>query len=822
MKVSVNWIKSIVEAEQTSANLIPKDINLLIDKIGAQLGAVDEVVDVGKKYKGVVVAEVVKCDKHPNADKLSVCMINVGKARPVQVVCGAPNVAAGQLVVWIPPGVAVPSTFDKDPLVLEAREIRGVVSNGMIASPKELGISDEHEGILVIDKNARPGDDFAELYRMDDYIIDIENKMFTHRPDLFGMLGIARELAGIQGYRFKSPSWYTENAPIPESRAHNDHKLTVKNQIPKLVQRFCALIIKDVKVGPSPIWLQASLSRLGIKSINNIVDLTNFYMLLSAQPLHAYDYDKVKTGVLGIRMSKKGEELRLLGGKTIRLGEEAVVITDGHKPIGLGGIMGGADTEVDKNTKTIILECANFDMNTTRLTAMQYGLFTDAATRFTKNQSPLQNRAVIARAAEDILRLAGGRVCGKLVDEFNKLPERAKVTVSQNFINDRLGLKLSVREMAKLLENVEFKVQISGSSLKIEAPFWRMDIKIPEDIVEEIGRLHGYDHLPLELPPRDLTPAKSDARLSFKSRLRAILAAAGANEVLTYTFVDKSLLRTSGQDPKDAYHIRNALSPDLQYYRLSLTPSLLEKVHPNIKVGYDEFVLFEIGKGHMEGELDKEKLPKELERLSLVIASKIPKAGAPYFAAKKFCGYLLAELRIKGVTYEQLDPSTERKTVPYYDPARAANIKLNDKVIGRIGEFKPSVSQVLKLPRFCAGFDLHTDELMDAASSTEYQPLNRFPSLDQDLCLRSTTDLTYAQLTKFLEKELTQASGEHGYGFTVEPIDIFQRQNDKSHKQTTWRMRLWHPDRTLTTVEANKLLDKIAGEVFKQIKAERV
>ncbi|HET7827644.1 MAG TPA: phenylalanine--tRNA ligase subunit beta, partial [Candidatus Saccharimonadales bacterium] len=356
-----------------------------------------------------------ECTKHPNADKLSLCLVDDGGVNKqvkraadglIQVVCGAPNVKAGLLAAWIPPGATVPSTYDKEPFVIEARPIRNKTSYGMLASAKELDIGDDHSGIVEIDKDTKPGDSFAELYQMDDCIIDIENKMFTHRPDLFGMLGIAREIAGIQNRAFKSPAWYQETASLPTDGRKNVLKLTVKNDVPKLVPRFCAVAVKDVKVETSPLWLRASLSRLGVKAINNIVDLTNFYMLLTAQSLHAYDYDKVKTGVLGARLSKKGEKLALLNGKTITLNGGAVVITDGQKPIGLGGVMGGADTEVDEHTKNIILESASFDMNQTRRTAMEYGLFTDAATRFTKNQSPRQTMAVLGKAVEDIKQLA--------------------------------------------------------------------------------------------------------------------------------------------------------------------------------------------------------------------------------------------------------------------------------------------------------------------------------------------------------------------------------------------------------------------------------
>ena len=831
MKVSVNWIKFINDKYGCAANPMPGGIDKLVEKIGAQLGAVEEVVDLGKKYEGILIVKVVSCEKHPNADKLTFCLVDDGRANKkvkrnktglIEVVCGAPNVKAGMLAAWIPPGATVPRTFDKEPFVIEAREIRGKTSHGMLASPKELALGDSHEGLLVIDEPAKPGQLFAKVYGLDDYIIDIENKMFTHRPDCFGMLGIAREIAGIQGQVFKSPDWYKEDASLPADGRKNVLKLQVKNDVPKLVPRFCAVAIADVKVASSPTWLQICLASAGVKSINNIVDTTNYLMLETGQPLHAYDYDKLKTGILGVRLSKKGEELQLLGGKTIKLDQEAVVITDGSKLIGLGGVMGGADTEVDQNTKNIVLEVANFDMNATRRTAMAYGLFTDAATRFTKGQSPRQNLAVIARAVDEVKKLAGGRQASALLDDRYFAKVRTPLKVSAEFINERLGLRLSAKEMQKLLENVEFKVKTLSNKLEVTAPFWRTDIEIPEDIVEEIGRLYGYDHLSLSLPPRDLTPTNLNPNIVFKDRLRDILTSAGANEVLTYSFVHGDLLKKAGQDSKDAYQIANALSPDLQYYRLSLTPSLLDKVHPNIRAGFDEFALFEIGKGHLKGLVDEQGLPKELERLSVILASKNTQASAPYFAAKNFCDYLLHELGIHNAVYIPLNPQKTSKTATYYNPDRAALIMIGDRKIGRVGEFKQSVAAAFKLPKHCAGFALHVDELLAASLPPEYKPLNRFPEVEQDFCLRSPADLSYAELTDLIIKNITKLTKAHGYEFWWKPIDIFQKDSDKTHKQTTWRIILFHPERTLTTQETNLLLDKLAELAKKELNAERI
>jgi phenylalanyl-tRNA synthetase beta chain len=854
MKVSVNWIRQFNTLNKASADPMPNGIDDLLEKIGAQLGAVDEVIDLGKRYKDILVVKVISCEKHPNADKLSLCLIDDGGVNKkvkrnsdglVQVVCGAPNVKAGMMAVWIPPGATVPSTFDKEPFKIEAREIRGQVSTGMLASPKELALGDSHEGLLVIDEDVKPGWEFAKVHKLDDFIIDIENKMFTHRPDLFGQLGIARELAGIQNHTYKSPDWYRVDALVPSSKADNNLKVNVKNEVPKLIPRFCILPIKDVKVGPSPVWLQSCLARVGIRPINNVVDLTNYLMMLLAQPLHAYDYDKVKSkdpgadhATISVRLSKKDEKLTLLGGKVVELKENTITIATDKEAIGLAGVMGGADTEVDGNTKNIILEVGTFDMNTVRRTSMNYGLFTDAATRFTKGQSPLQNQAVIAKAANEIMRLAGGRVSGTLIDSNHVDPKALNrgslhepVNVTPQFINERLGVSLDTSEIKKILENVEFKVKLHGEQLNITAPFWRTDIEIPEDIVEEVGRLYGYGKLPVVLPRRDLTPAQIEPELEFKSRLRDILTRAGANEVLTYSFVHGGLLKKVGQDESLAYKISNAISPDLHYYRLSLTPSLLEKVHSNIKAGFKNFALFEINKTHNKKHFEKDEpgVPREFNELALVFAATEKEnevGGAAYYQARKFLDFIASKLAIE-LTYTPVekDSSAEFFVTKPFDHNRTAMVseKETKQPIGFIGEYKTEVAKSLKLPKLSAGFELDVNLLMAVAKpSKEYEPLNRFPSLEQDFTLRASSALSYAQLEEFMRMQLQEAAKQHGYNFELSPLDIFQKEDDKKHKQTTWRIILSHPERTLTTEETNKILDKIAGEAKKKLQAERI
>ena len=585
MKVSLNTIKYINAVYGCSEDPYAYGVDDIVRRIGHQLGAVEDVIRTGSKYEGIVVAKVISCQKHPDADKLNICMIddgnvveNVerGNGGMVQVVCGAPNVAAGQLVAWLPPGVVVPSTLNTEPFTLERREIRGKMSNGMLGSPRELDLTDDHLGILVIDPAdigedlAVPGTPFGKLYGADDVIIDCENKMFTHRPDCFGMLGVAREIAGIFGDPYRSPDWY--KSPIKQE-ATSELPLEASVQIPELVPRFVVRAMSDVAVGPSPLWLQAFLRRVGVKSINNIVDLTNYFMLVTGQPLHAFDYDKVAAlsggegAYIQARLAEEGEELTLLGGKTVKLNTKDMVIATDSMPIALAGVMGGAATEVDESTRNIIIESANFDMYAIRRTSMRHGLFTDAVTRFNKGQSPLQNEQVLAKIIDEIQKTTDARVASPLFDmaAFDLAANNLNtVQTTVAFINERLGSDLSAEEIRRMLENVEFTVELKANSeLVVTAPFWRMDIAIAEDIVEEVGRINGYDRLPVVLPARNSKPAAKNTLRIFKQSLRDQLAALGANEVLGYSFVHGDLLRATGTDPDQwAYHLRNARSEE--------------------------------------------------------------------------------------------------------------------------------------------------------------------------------------------------------------------------------------------------------------------
>ncbi len=828
MKVSLNTIKQYIDFE-----LPPVDE--LVKRINEQLGGVEEVIDLADKYKDAKIVKVVECEKHPNADRLNVCKIDAGTGELIQVVCGAPNVHADMWAVWLPPESIVPSTYGTDDeFKLGARELRGVMSNGMLAAGDELAINSDHDGIIEInpeewrpyDIEIKSGVSFAEAYGLNDTIIDIENKMFTHRPDLFGQLGVAREIAGILGHTFTSPEWYLN---VPEFASAEGLELEVFNEAGDKVPRIMFAAMNNVEVKPSPLWLQCALVAMGGKAINNIVDVTNYVMLLTAQPTHAYDYDKIRGHKIGARMAHQGEKIELLNGKTYELTEDDIVIADGEGAIGLGGIMGGGNSEVSADTKNIVLEVATFDMYVARKSSMRHGVFTDALTRFNKGQSPLQNDRIINLLMMSIKDVSAAEQASEVFDQKvfrddhddNFKDKWTPDTIASEFINGRLGTKLSDKQMVELLENVEFHSHDMGhlDEICVTAPFWRTDIEQPEDVVEEVGRLYGFDKLPRELPTRTTKPAEKNEKRELKQHVREILAKAGANEVLTYSFAHEKVLKNAGQDPSCAYKLSNALSPDLQYYRLSMMPSLLDKVQVNYRAGYDQFALFELGKTHFKGEMDSNEpsVPNEDNHVALILAygDKQKPAGAAFYAVRRYLERIMDISTAEVVALKDFDTANDEKSaqlVAAYDKNRAAVIVKDGQIWGVFGEFTQAAKKAFKLPDFVAGFEVHLDLL--TSKENQYEPLSRFPSITQDISLVVPSETSYQSVFDQANKVLEQ-SADASERVYIEPVAVYQAENNHDIKTITLRVTVTNFDRTLVEDEVTALIEKIRTSIEK-------
>lgn len=833
MIVSINWLKQFMGID------VP--IDELVTLIGSRLVEVEEVIDLGAKYQNVVIADVKHAEKHPNADKLSVVHIDDGGAAKdvarlenglVEVVCGAPNVREGIKVAWLPPGATVPSTYGKDDFVLEARPLRGVTSNGMIASAKELGIGDDHSGIVEVDKDVPAGTPFAEAYELNDYLLDIENKSLTHRPDCFGLIGFAREVAAIQGKQFTSPEWLLATEPVLAPIAEGVEKVTISAQVkdPDISARYQIVALDKVDASKqSPFAIQTWLARVGIRPISAVVDITNYLMYLTGQPTHAFDLDKViaehpeHKPEITVRESREGEELALLDGRTITLASDDILICAGDKPIGLAGAMGGATTEIDENTTRVLVESASFDLFRLRTTQMRHGIFSEAITRFTKGQSPVQTAPVLASAVRMLADVTGARRISEVVDEYPRKPTQPTVEVSLRQVNDLLGASFDETAVADTLQHTEFTV--AKNPLRVMPPYWRMDIHITEDVIEEVGRVNGFDNVPPSLP---LRPFKAVAPSGFdqtRTSMRHLLARAGANELLTYNFLSSNLLKKSGESPDDAYRLVNSLSPELEYYRTSLLPSLLAKIHPNHKLGYDVFALFELNKTHNKNEVGDDKLPRERDELALVwsAADKQSKryAGAAYYQAKKYLSFAAQSLNVP-LSFRLLDgaevPEWLGLRTAVFEPKRSAVVLAGDTPIGVVGETKATITKNFKLPSQLAGFELDMRLLHEArGQQSGYVPLSRYPGTSRDICLRVDVQVGHGEVESAAREVMANSELEAA----LLPVDIYQKDGEDK-KQITLAVSMISHEKTITNDEANELVAAIAQRAKEKLGAEHV
>jgi len=826
MIISVNWLK-----KYTSIDL---PVEELVSLIGSRIVEVESVTGLADKYKDVVVVRVEGCTPIPDTDHLNATKIDDGgyikdverdDKGLVSVVCGASNIHTGMLVAWLPPNSTVPDSYnEKEPFVLQSKKLRGVMSNGMIASAKELDLYDDHTGILEIDQEVEPGVKFADVYDMNDYLLDIENKSLTHRPDMFGIIGFAREIAAVQDKSFVTPEWLIQTAPDYEKVVSKIDNLTIKIESSDICDRYQIVVMSGAdSSSKSPLWVQTLLARVGVRPVNAVVDVTNYLMMLTGQPLHAFDYDKllkVSGGKpeISVRLGSKGEKLELLDGRTIEISDEDILITAGGVPVGLAGAMGGLNTAIDKDTKNIIIESATFNLYSLRSTQMRHGIFSEAVTRFTKGQPAALTTPVLSTAIELLEEWSGAKRVSEVIDSNGVRTEGDSITVSVSHLNSILGTSMSQTEVEDTLRAIEFAcLSVDHDTLKIAAPYWRSDIHIPEDIIEEVGRIKGFDSILPTLPVRDSSAVMPSAYDRFRYRLRQILSEAGANEVLSYSFVHGDLIQKSGQSIKNSYRITNSISPELQYYRQSLTPSLISLVRPNIKKGFDDFAIFEINKVHPKDlGLTSESVPVESDSISLVIASKNIGMGSPYYRAKSIVDYLQFKLGLNLVFEKVVD--TDDAVLAPFEPKRSGVVYTMDGIkIGYVGEFNNRVKKSFKLVDNVAGFEFDLKNLYQVVEGkqAEYRPTSRYPSIERDLCFQVSKETQYSDLYKLVEESCKTGD----IGSSIMPIDIYQPK-DANTRNITLRIKLTSESRTLTGDEARVIIDDIAKKADKELSAK--
>ncbi|MEI9914248.1 MAG: phenylalanine--tRNA ligase beta subunit-related protein [Candidatus Saccharibacteria bacterium] len=498
--------------------------------------------------------------------------------------------------------------------------------------------------------------------------------------------------------------------------------------------------------------------------------------------------------------------------------------------------MGGRDSEVDENTKTIVLEAATFDMYDIRRTSMELGLFSEAVTRFTKGQSPLQTLRILGYAISRLTELApGSKVASAVVDDVH-LPEATikrdsihpAITVSADFINKRLGTTLSEGEITSLLQNVECQVEINTNELSVTAPFWRTDLEIREDVVEEVGRLYGFENIKPVLLEGQVRAVTKNKDLESKSDVRHLLASAGANELLTYSFISKKLVEGANQSVDSAFEIANSISPELNYYRVSVLPSLLSKVQMNIKAGFDEFALFELGTYHIYGiyKEDEPELPAEFPSLALVYAARHPGSSAAYFKAKNLLVYLLDELNLVDVKFVPLSSVKDiadnlSELAKPFDINRSALVVSGDKQWGVVGEFSRDTLAKLKLPKYSAGFEVDSRLFLDSHRDEVYKQISRFPSVKQDITLKVAGESNYSAIYSYLVEQLSGLAAKTS-SYSLTPTSIFSPEGSDGSRNYTFHLVIADDERTLKDQEVNELLDKLAALAKDKLGAVRV
>ena len=732
MLVSYNWLKQYTNVEDNA--------NALAEKITRGGIEVEGVEYLAEEISNVVVGYVVSKEKHPDAEKLNVCQVNVGEEENLQIVCGAPNVDAGQYVIVAKVGAKLPG------IKIKKAKLRGVESQGMICSLAELGLSKSvvpknyQEGIYVFETEQELGSDVVEVLGLNDYILDLS--ITPNRADALSMRGLTYELGALYNNK-------VDFNDVEKEENYEDTSLQVAIESDSC-RNYVGQVVKNVEVKSSPLWLQTRLMNSGIRPINNIVDITNYVLLEFGQPMHAFDKDLVGDKIV-VRDAKEGEVLETLDGEERKLQTTDLVITDGTRAIALGGVMGGKNTEVSEETKNIILESAYFNPTSVRRTSAAHGLRSDSSARFEKGIDPNMQKAALDRAVELILELCPNAVVESSVGVVNKEEEKV-VEITTSYINNYLGITLSTEEIVAILEGLSFAVEVTGENLVVKVPTRRPDISIKQDLVEEVIRIYGYDNLASTLPKFSKT---TKGGLTYSQRmvrdLRAVYASLGFNDTINYSLVSEE---EATQYTLEDHHKVRLLMPMTETHstlRQSLVPGLLNTVQYNVARKQKDLKLLEIGRVFF-GSGDDNIQPKETLYLSAALtgeerATKWLKESSSldFFAAKGYLEVAFDRLGLdEKVTYK-------KSTLEGMHPGRFAEVYLGEKRIGFIGEVHPQVADKLGLNTTYV-FEINLDEVISESKvKPKYEEVTKYPEITRDIAMLVDVKDEYQNIYNVIE-----------------------------------------------------------------------
>ncbi len=725
MKVSLSWLKDYITINMDAADLA--------DALTMAGLEVESVADRYDYLSSVVVGRVKEVGRHPNADKLKICRVDTGD-RVWSVVCGAPNVEPGMLAP-----LAKPDTVFPDGFRLEKSVIRGASSEGMLCSDAELGLGIDSSGIKALDSSLEVGTRLADALGLFDMVLELD--LTPNRPDCLSVIGIAREIAAIQ----KTPLSYPDYTI--EDKADAIHKISsVKIEAPDHCPRYCARLVENVKVTTSPFWLQDRLLSIGLRPINNIVDITNFVMMETGQPLHGFDFDFLAENRIVVRTAAEGEKFVTLDEKERTLGAEMLMICDGAKAVGVGGVMGGLNSEIEATTTRVLIEGAYFNPVSIRRTSKKLSLGTDASHRFERGVDPEGPIRAVNRAAKLMVELGRGNLVEGIIDEYPK-PQTAKsVELSVRRTHRLLGIEPDAKRIKNLLESIEFKVEKitsenSDERLTVIPPTFRVDVSRPEDLMEEVARLSGYNNIPTTFPAMPAEGRTSDHYLELRSRIKRLMCGFGFTEAITYSFASElssDRLQLKDKDVRRAFiHILNPLTDDQTVMRTSLIPGLIEAAVYNIARQVKNLKLFEIGKIFIKS--DRQVLPLEPEYLSALWTGTRDDASwhsreipCDFYDMKGAAEGLIHALKIDKIRFSQMPEGS----CDYTRPGHTARILAEGAQVGLVGEIHPRVRRNFDLKQTAFILELELDKIISLMPpAAGFKPIPRFPAIYRDITI---------------------------------------------------------------------------------------
>jgi len=795
MLISLRWLRDYVDVDLTPAELA--------DRLTMAGLEVDAVRDVSPDFTRVVVSKILSVKPHPNADKLSLCEVATG-TETLPIVCGAANIHAGDVVPLAMVGATIPGGS-----TLKRSLIRGERSEGMLCSEEELGIGPDNTGILILPDGLQPGQDLADALDLRDTVLDIG--VTPNRSDCLSIIGVAREVAAITGRKLRRPEIsFTENSEDIQGIT------SVRILDPDACPRYTARVIRDVDIRPSPAWMRRRLESVGLRSINNVVDVTNFVMMELGQPLHAFDFRFLEQGRIVVRRSRAGEIFVSLDEKERVLQPDTLMICDGVKPVAIGGVMGGLNSEIQNDTEMILLESAYFDPASIRRTARALGMGTDAAFRFERGIDPEGLIPALDRAAGLIAELSGGAVCRGAIDQHPRIVRTAEnIPLRLKRIRDILGAAVGEEDVLRILGSLEMRVEPAGAGeIRVTPPTCRVDITREIDLIEEIARLHGYDRVPVTLPAVSVLAGAADGKTEVEKRFRETVTGAGYQEVINYSFVSPAAADQLGLALEDErrlqVRIRNPLTEGQAVMRTTLIPSLLMNARDNAAVGNFDLKIFETGRAFIrQGDGN---LPLERNHAALLIAGRryddrwhFHDLQADFYDLKGCVENVLDALRIAAPAFR------EKGKEPFLHPGKSCGVFDGDVRIGFLGEVHPDVRNRIDLagPAFVCELDL--DLLAENFSAqASFRNLPRFPSSSRDAAFLVPRETTAAEMLRWATDSVEELLEK------VKIFDVYEGKNVPSGmKSLGLRFSYRGTDRTLTDDEVSEVHARILQRIVR-------